>query len=316
MRNAQLYTFYTKKMVLEKGGKNHSKSPQKPALLLNFLTKHQLIRHFCLQDAFKPFEKDDFYLAHTPLYVDSFFAGKKPLAVSNGLDWSPQFVESVCYTNASLYCAIKHAVTHPEIVCFSPVSGFHHATPSYGMGYCTFSGQVIASVKIYRELGLRGAYLDLDGHFGNSIEDSRGFVSDLNQAIPRVIGNVNPIDKHQKYMSDFRRNLGVLRDAILDKQIDYVVFCHGADSHEDDDTRGQLSTDEWLECSRVFYEFVQKIDQKRQKPLPLVLCLFGGYRKDDYNSVISLHANDLVTCLNTLCGQQIAFEPQLKRKRR
>lgn len=316
MRNAQLYTFYSKKMVLERGGKNHSKSPQKPKLLVNFLQKQQLGKYFPIYDNFTPFSAQDFYLAHTQLYVDSFFAGKKPLAISNVLDWSPQFVETVCYTNSSLYHAIKHAVAYPEKVCFSPVSGFHHATPQSGMGYCTFSGQVIASVKLFREAGLRGAYIDLDGHFGNSIEDSRGFVSDLSQAVPRNIGNINPMDKHQKYMSDFRRNLGLLRDAIHDKRIDYVVFCHGADSHIDDDTKGQLTTEEWLECSDIFYELVKKIDEKCQKPLPLVIGLFGGYRTDDYNSVLSLHTSDLVACLNILCGQQIEFTPQLKKKKR
>ncbi|MDJ1482981.1 hypothetical protein QNI16_20935 [Cytophagaceae bacterium YF14B1] len=316
MRKAQLYTFYTPHMVLDKNGKNVSRSPQKPKLLLNFLERHKLSSYINLQNNFPPFAQEDFYLAHTEHYVDSFFAGKKPLAISNNLDWSPQFAESIRYTNASLYYAIKHAVTHPDEICFSPVSGFHHAIPPAGVGYCTFSGQVIASVRLFRELGLRGAYIDLDGHFGNSIEDSRSFVSDLSLAVPRGIGNINPGDNHQKYMSNLRRELGLLRDAILEKRIDYVVFCHGADSHEDDDTRGQCTTEEWLECSSLFYEFVQKIDQKRQKPLPLVLCLFGGYRKDDYNSVLSLHTSDLVTCLNTLCGQQILFEPVVKPRKK
>jgi acetoin utilization deacetylase AcuC-like enzyme len=316
MRNAQLYTFYSQNMVLEKGGKNHSKSPQKPKLLLNFLERHKLIKHFEIKDDFQPFSQDDFYLAHTKNYVDAFFAGKKPLAVSNGLTWTPQFADSVRYTNASLYYAIKSAIEEPEKVSFSPVSGFHHAQPQNGLGYCTFSGQVIASVKIFRETGMKGAYIDLDGHFGNSIEDSRSYVSDLNLAIPKGIGNINPADKHYSYISNLRRELGVLRDAIQQKRIDYLVFCHGADSHEEDDTKGQCTTAEWLECSEIFYDFVRKADEKRQKPLPLILCLFGGYRKDDYNSVLSLHTADLVMCLNKLCGQSIDFQVNIKPKKK
>ena len=60
-----------------------------------------------------------------------------------------------------------------KALTFSPTSGFHHARPEGGSGFCTFSGQVIASLKIYEEKKLVGAYLDLDGHYGNSIEDSR-----------------------------------------------------------------------------------------------------------------------------------------------
>ena len=81
------------------------------------------------------------------------------------------------YTNASLYHAIEHAVAHPEQVALSSTSGFHHARPTGGGGFCTFSGQVIAAVKIYREHRLVGAHVDLDGHFGNSIEDSQTSVS-------------------------------------------------------------------------------------------------------------------------------------------
>ncbi len=316
MRNAKLYTFYHPKMVLMKGGKNISKSPQKPKLLLDFMERNKLKMYVELRQDFRPFTQEEFYLAHTQLYVDNFFSGKKPLSVSNNLDWSPHFVESVQYTNASLYHAIRYAIEHPECVCFSPVSGFHHAQPDRGLGYCTFSGQVLASVKIYRELGKRGAYIDLDGHMGNSIEDSRYYVSDLNIAIPKGIGNINPADKHEQYISNLRRELSLLRDAIYNKEIDYVVFCHGADSHEWDDTKGQCTTQEWLLCAEIVYDFIRKIDHKRSKPMPLVLCLFGGYRKDDYNSVLHLHTADLVKCLNIVCGQQIEFNTIVKAKKR
>jgi len=316
MRKPQLYTFYNEKMVLVQSDRNYSKSPQKPRWLLDFLEKNELFKYFNIQKDFQPFAKEEFYLAHTQLYVDSFFAGEKPLSESNSLEWSPQFAESVCYTNASLYNAIKYALEHPENICFSPVSGFHHVEPSSGMGYCTFSGQVIASVKIFRETGMKGAYIDLDGHFGNSIEDSRIFVEDLNEAVPKGIGNINPGGSHERYISLLKQELDLLEKAVLENRIDYLVFCHGADSHEDDDTRGQCSTQEWLECAHLFYDLVKRLDETRQKPIPLVLCLFGGYRRDDYDSVLGLHTHDLVICLNTLCGQKIAFDWEIKPSKR
>jgi hypothetical protein len=51
------------------------------------------------------------------------------------------------------------------------------------------------------------------------------------------------------------------------------------------------------------------------KQIPLTLSLFGGYRKDDYESILSLHTADLVKCLNILCGQNIHYFPKVKEKR-
>lgn len=55
-----------------------------------------------------------------------------------------------------------------------------------------FSRQVIAAVKLYKELNVSGAWIDLDAHFGNNIEDSRYIVQSLNKAIP--IGYLSVID--------------------------------------------------------------------------------------------------------------------------
>ncbi len=138
-RDPAIHVFYRPEQVLASGGEgNFSKSPQKPRLLLEFLERYGLDRYFVRHGDWPPFNRDDFLLAHTADYVDAFFAGQHPHCTSNSLDWSEQFADSVRYTNASLYHAIEHAVTHPEQVTFSPTSGFHHARPHAGSGFCTF----------------------------------------------------------------------------------------------------------------------------------------------------------------------------------
>jgi acetoin utilization deacetylase AcuC-like enzyme len=177
--------FYHPEMVLSTdAATNYSKSPLKPKLFVEFLRSRELLQYFDMISNWPPFTPSDFRIGHTKRYVEAFFSGIEPLASSNMLTWSRQFAKSVRYTNASLYHALTSAVRNSSSVAFSPASGFHHATPGSGDGFCTFSGQVIASVKIYREHRLSGAYIDLDGHYGNSIEDSRGFVKELNQAVP------------------------------------------------------------------------------------------------------------------------------------
>ena len=64
----------------------------------------------------------------------------------------------------------------------------------------------------------------------------------------------------------------------------------------------------------MFYDWVAEVDGARGRPLPLVLTLFGGYRKDDYNSVLALHAADLSTCLETLCGFRSGYLPHVRPK--
>lgn len=313
-RNTTIKTFYNSKQVLKRDSKNNvSKSPLKPKLLLDYLKSNELIKHFEIDKDFKPFVADDFLIAHKEEYVNAMFAGVKPLCKSSGLKWSRQFLESLTYTNASLYNAIRQSITTPNQITFSNTSGFHHATPDRGNAFCAFSGQVIASMKIYNEFGLSGAYLDLDAHFGNSINDSYYFVKDLDKAIPFGC-NINPIEKGKHYISDLKQRLKILANKIINNEVHYVVFAHGADSHIDDDLGGQLTTEQWIECSKIVYTWIKQLDKKLKRPIPLTLSLFGGYRKDDFESVLSLHIADLVACLNVLCGTEIDYNVNVKSK--
>ena len=314
MRHKLIKLFYTDRMIPKELTGSYSWSPSKPKFLLNLLEDLDMLPLFDIDNSFDGFRDVDFYVAHTPEYVAAFFQGQQPLCESNSIPWSRDFAETLRYTNASLYNAIKHSIEHPEQVSLSPTSGFHHAQPNCGMGFCTFSGQVIASVKLFEESGVRGAYLDLDGHFGNSIEDSRDYVPSLTGAIPYRM-NINPLGRNSRYLDSLTASLAALREAILDNDIDYVVWCHGADSHSDDDLGGgQCDTTYWVECSKVFFQWVKDLDAERGKPLPVTLSLFGGYRPDHYRSVLELHIADITQCTSVLLGTSDPHVPQLNNK--
>lgn len=311
MRTRKIKTFYDDRQVLAKDAySNYSKSPVKPKLLLEYFEKKGLINHFLVSSDFVPYNREDFKIAHEAEYVRDFFKGRGRCS-SNGLSWSKQFANSVRYTNASLYAAIRNSIVNPSDVSFSPTSGFHHARPSGGSGFCTFSGQVIASLKIYDEFGMSGAYLDLDGHFGNSIEDSREFCKNLNSAIP-IDFNINPIGTNSDYIADLAKWLERLKHAILNGRIHYVVWCHGADSHADDNLGHQCETEYWLACSTIFWKWVKEMDSLLGRPLPVSCALFGGYRDDDYTSVLSLHTADFVECLNNLLDLDVKYTIEVK----
>lgn len=311
MKSKRLHTFYNPKMSLHpEKVTGYTLTPAKPKLMMDFLERKDLSEYFLIDGDFPPLCREDFYIAHTKDMVDNFFDKGKTSRILN-IEWSPEYAESVRYENASLYHAIRHAVQHPDEVCFSPSAAFHHANPTRGALFCAFSGQVIASMKIFYEFGLCGAYIDLDGHYGNSIDNSRDFVKDIDYAISPVCGNINIMASHEKYLEELRSNLSILRTEITEGRVHYVVFCHGADSHEWDELASQLTTEEWVECSRIVYSFIKEIESQTQRQIPLILALFGGYRRDDYNSVLSLHTADLVTCLNILCGHNIAYLPEV-----
>lgn len=312
MKNTEIHTFYHPKMSVDPDRlSGFAMNPAKPRLLMEYLEKKGLMQHFILDDNFPALIREDFYIAHTRQMVDNFFDKGKTSRILN-IKWTTEYAESVKYESASLYQAIKCAVQNPREVCFSPSSGFHHANPTRGALFCAFSGQVIASVKIYHEFGLCGAYIDLDGHYGNSIDNSRDFVSDIDKAISPVCGNINIMARHAEYLEELKANLLILRNEIIENNVHYVVFCHGADSHEWDQLASQLNTEEWIECSELVYQFIKDLQEETNKQIPLILTLFGGYRNDNYDSVLSLHTTDLVTCLNILCGQRIQYKTEVK----
>jgi acetoin utilization deacetylase AcuC-like enzyme len=286
---------------------NYSRSPSKPRRFVEHVAELPLAAHLHRTD-FSPLEHADFRLAHTAAYVEGFFGGQAPHATANGLRWSPAFAETVRYTNGSLVAAVLGALEHPSRIALSPTSGFHHAQPKGGGGFCTFSGQVIAALRAYRERGARGAWIDLDGHFGNSIEDSRAFAPDLDAAIP-AHAHINPQGRHQAYLRDLEARLERLGRHVLRGEIDYVGFAHGADSHEWDDLGSQCSTEEWLASSRLVYGAIAGWSRALGRPMPVVLALFGGYREDAPDSVLELHAADVSIALSTLAGLSVEHTP-------
>ncbi|MCB1141525.1 MAG: hypothetical protein H7A24_10005 [Leptospiraceae bacterium] len=303
---SKIAMFYREDMVPLNSVSSTSQSPLKPKYFKELLEKTDLWNYIEVKD-FEPFSKEVFLKAHSPKYVKEYFQNGNS---SSGLHWSPDLAFSVRLTNASLYEAILFSIQNPEIVALSPTSGFHHAHPESGGGFCTFSGQVIASVLIYEKHGLSGAYIDLDGHYGNSIEDSRNFQPLLNEAIPSGF-NININGRHEEYLSNLERKLDQLSSAIQKEKIHYLVFCHGADSHEWDDLGGSCNTDEWFRCSELVYGRISEL-RNEMGNLPVSLSLFGGYRRDDYNSVLNLHIGDLKICLDKLFGIQTKFTPIIK----
>ena len=292
----------------------YDKTPFKPRLFLNFIKKENLQEYFAIHKSFSPFEKEDFTIAHKKSYIDSFFNETHPLCCSNGLPWSQKLAESVCYTNGGLYSAVKYSIENPHIITLSPSGGFHRANPDSGYNFSTFSGQVIASVKIFNQTGKRGAWIDLGGDKGVSISQTRKFAPELNEAIPEGF-EIFPDGSHEHYINDLEEKLVKLEEAIKTGLIHYIVLCHGADSHVYDAFGYQCTTEEWIRASKAVYELIRRIDLTYGRNIPFSMVLFGGYRSESYESVLSLHLADMASCLNILCGHNIKYNPVVEKEK-
>ncbi len=314
MYNKKISTFYRIEQAIQ-SPVGYSNSPMKPYLLMNKINSMNLSSYFEIKNEFKPFTDKDFQIAHERDYIESYFKGIHPQAGSNGLQWNPEFANSIRYTNSSLYHAQKYSLENPGTICFSPTSGFHHATPHSGGGFCTFSGQAISALKLYEDKTLTKIYgtpvvtawLDLDGHYGNSIGDTYSFAPKLKKAIPDEF-NINPSGHGQDYLFDLSNKLILLKEAFLENRVHCICFAQGADSHRDDQLGSQCSTEEWIEAHKKIFYFIRELTEILKRPIPLTLSLFGGYRDDDYNSVLNLHLKHLVSCLQILCDQDLDLE--------
>ncbi len=295
--------FYRPEMA-PSGVASFSKSPTKPRRFMEFLPRTPLWAHVKQERLFPRVTREQLLTAHTREYVEAYLDGHEPLASSCGIDWTPEQRDSVLFTNGALVSAVMHALAHPEEITMAPVSGLHHARPERGEGFCTFSGQVIAGVEAWRRRGVHGAWIDLDQHFGNSIEDARDFRVGQVEPIPEGC-NLNINATHKEYLAELSVKLTQLGERVLSGEIHYVGVAHGADSHEWDSLGGAVTTEEWVSAAAMVYDRIRAWSARLGRPVPVVMALFGGYRDDDPDSVLGLHAMDLAQALHWLGGNNL-----------
>lgn len=263
---------------------------QKPKLFVEYLKKHQF--SFEEKSDWGRLEREDLLLGHTEEYLDDFFSKDPRVEASIGIPLSNQYLISCEYETSALYHAINYALQHPKTITHSLVCWVHHAWPTGWRMLCWLNGQVIASCKIYEKWGTWGAYIDLDAHYGNAIDESRGFSEIVDRALPDW-ANINPEWSHKEYITSLKTKLQVLEMLIIKGKVWYVVYAHGSDSCEWDAFWGHiLSREERFECTKIVCKRIKELSKKIWKPIPMILALFGGYR-ENINEILELYREDL-----------------------
>ncbi len=56
-------------------------------------------------------------------------------------------------------------------VAFSISGGLHHAAANHASGFCVFNDPALA-IKFFRRRGFRVAYVDIDAHHGDGVQEA------------------------------------------------------------------------------------------------------------------------------------------------
>jgi len=240
---------------------SYSPSSKKPLFLAERLQKCKNVSI----ESFEPATFSQLILSHVPTYVDDVLN----LRVENGFgNKSAAIRDSLLFTvGAEIAAALQ--VARDGGLAWALCSGFHHATPTHGGGFCTFEGLSIAGRMLRREVNanIRILIIDGDAHYGNGTVDcTKG-------------------DESFEYVTYNTRVRGEMVAPDLNERIHrfkpgIIFWQDGLDAYEHDPlSSGGLSYEELAERTAEICTIA------KQAQIPLVCNLAGGYTRCEHPSV-------------------------------
>jgi acetoin utilization deacetylase AcuC-like enzyme len=247
---------------------------------------------------------------HSPEYIQRFFKGDQTEKEQRnvGFPWSPAGVDratsSVGGTMAAAcnVCDVWRIQKKRGLAPWGAhvAGGTHHAFYDYGEGFCVFSDIAVAAnvvLQRYPDIVKRILIVDLDVHQGNGN-------AVLFQGRPEVVTfsihcEANYFSGKEKSDLDIEMPAGCNDGTYLltlnhwlnripkeGGPFDLIFFQAGVDVLEDDRLgRMSLSADGVKRRNELVYDFARK------QNVPLVICMGGGYPRDDWTPIIHAHAN-------------------------
>jgi len=83
--------------------------------------------------------------------------------------------EAALLSTGATIMAAELVASHQLDVAFNISGGLHHAAPGHASGFCIFNDPAVA-IKYLLSLGLRVAYVDIDAHHGDGVQNA--FIDD------------------------------------------------------------------------------------------------------------------------------------------
>jgi acetoin utilization protein AcuC len=164
-------------------GPDHPFKPERAAKTYDLCSRYGVMNHPWMKVVEPdPIEEGLLELFHDPTYIKLLSEasdgrvsietlerglGTKDNPILKGIyEWS---LKAAGGTNKALRDIIKGNA----LVGFNPLGGFHHAMPGYAEGFCYINDISIAIKNAQRmSKGIRIAYVDLDAHHGNGVQEA------------------------------------------------------------------------------------------------------------------------------------------------
>jgi acetoin utilization deacetylase AcuC-like enzyme len=235
-------------------------------------------------------DRADLVRAHAPEYVAAILDGSVDPRVMRriGFPWSEGLVRrslaSVGGTLAATADALETGFGG------NLAGGTHHAFYAEGAGFCVFNDLAVA----IRSRGLRAAVIDLDVHQGDGT--AAIFEGDKSVLTISVHGGNNfPFHKQSSTIDialpdgtgdrEYLERVAEVLPAVAAFRPEIVFYQAGVDGLASDRLGRLALTHEGLvERDRTIFDFV------RERAVPVVVTLGGGYSAPIYNTVVA-HAN-------------------------
>lgn len=255
----------------------------------------------------RPVSDEELSWVHTPGYLQSLH---DPTVVATALEipllrrlpaWllAWRILRPMRWAVRGSVIAAKAALRHGTAVNLS--GGYHHAKPDKGEGFCIYSDIALIVQQLRHEKFLTTtdtvAYVDLDAHQGNGV--CHQFLHDRQVAIfdmynkdnyPRgdlpARGRIDadvPVHflyNRMKYLTLIRERLPWFLDSFAGSRPRLAIYNAGTDVYAHDKLGGlSLSAEDVL--SRDMFV----IQQFRQRQIPVVMLLSGGYSPESHRLV-------------------------------
>ncbi len=125
-------------------------------------------------------QKERLVESHSPEYIDALetadpAAWRDELIMFNlGTDDCPIFpglFDFVLLYSSATATGVDLIMNEDANVVFNPIGGFHHASRSRAEGFCYVNDAILA-IDMFLAGGYRVAYVDIDAHHGNGVQDA------------------------------------------------------------------------------------------------------------------------------------------------
>lgn len=218
---------------------------------------------------------------------------------------SPSVARSLTYTCGACYCSALSALE--EGISASLTSGFHHAGPSRGGGFCTFNGLMSTTMRLLDEGRVKKVViLDCDYHYGDG---TQAIIDHLDLAGRVLHLSFGALFKRPEQAGDYLAAIERLQDTFAQFQPDLVIYQAGADVHVADPLGGLLTRAQMQQRDQRVFSIA------RAANVAVTWNLAGGYQVEPDGSiprVVQLHLDTFEQALTVwgMLDQSETTEPR------